>query len=325
VVSLGYTLMCEQSGPGRLVDYAVRAEQVGFDFAVCSDHYYPWLPEQGHSPNAWPVLGAVAHATRDMALMSFVTCPIRRYHPAVVAQQAATVGVLAQGRFTLGLGAGENLNEHVVGAWPQVGQRHAMLAEALEIIQPLLAGNTVHHSGEYFDVPEARLWDVPERGVPIGVAVSGPVSCSLAAEYADAMIATEPKAELVAAFDAAGGQGRPRYGQVAVAYGPDEAECRRRAHQQFRFFGLGWPVNSELPYPRSFTSATSAVTEDDVAAQIPCGPDVRRHVAAVRAFLDAGFTHVALVQVGDDAQAPFLDFAEKELLPALRGCMTSSW
>ncbi|MEN3306297.1 MAG: hypothetical protein V7603_2499 [Micromonosporaceae bacterium] len=318
VASLGYTMMCEQSGPGALVDSVVRAEQVGFDFAVCSDHYYPWLPEQGHSPYAWAVLGAAAYATRSIELMSFVTCPIRRYHPAVVAQKAATIGVMSQGRFTLGVGAGENLNEHVVGAWPQVSQRHAMLAEALEIIEPLLAGKTVHHSGEYFEVPEARLWDLPDEGVPIGVAVSGPESCELAGEYADAMIATEPKAELVEAFNAAGGAGRPRYGQLAVSYGPDEAECRRRAREQFRFFGLGWPVNSELPYPRSFTKATSTVTEDDVAAQVPCGPDVARHVAAVRAFVEAGFTHVALVQVGDAAQGQFLDFAEKELLPALR-------
>jgi G6PDH family F420-dependent oxidoreductase len=319
VVSLGYTLMGEQSGPAQLVDYAVRAEQVGFEFAVCSDHYYPWLPEQGHAPYAWAVLGATAYATRNIELMSFVTCPTRRYHPAVVAQKAATVSVMSNGRFTLGVGAGENLNEHVVGAWPQVSQRHAMLAEALEIIEPLLAGRTVHHSGEYFEVPEAQLWDVPDEGVPVGVAVSGPVSCELAAEYGDAMIATEPKAELVQAFDAAGGTGRPRYGQVAVAYGPDEAECRRRVREQFRFFGLGWPVNSELPYPRSFTMASAAVSEDEAVAQIPCGPDVERHVAAVRQFADAGFTHVAVVQVGDATQPDFLDFAQKELLPALRG------
>ncbi len=314
----GYTLMGEQSGPLELVDNAVRAEQAGFDFAVSSDHYYPWLEAQGHSPYAWAVLGAAAYATRDLELMSFVTCPTRRYHPAVVAQKAATLGLLSQGRFTLGLGAGENLNEHVVGAWPHVSQRHEMLAEALEIIRSLLAGETLRHSGDYFDVPEARLWDRPEGGVPIGVAVSGPDSCGLAGEYADVMIATEPKRELVEAFDAAGGAGRPRYGQVAVCYGPDEAECRKIAHQQFRWFGLGWPVNSELPNPKAFELASAAVTEEQVAQSIPCGPDVERHVAAVRRFLDAGFTHVALVQVGGDTQARFLDFAEKELLPALR-------
>jgi G6PDH family F420-dependent oxidoreductase len=318
VAEFGYTLMCEQSGPTELVDDAVRAERAGFDFAVCSDHYYPWLDAQGHSPYAWAVLGAAAYATESIGLMSFVTCPIRRYHPAVVAQKAATVALMSQGRFTLGLGGGENLNEHVVGAWPHVVQRHQMLAEALEIIRPLLDGETVHYSGEYFEVPEARLWDRPEEGVPIGVAVSGPDSCALAGEYADAMIATEPKPELIEAFDAAGGDGRPRYGQVAVCYGPDEAECRRLAHEQFRWFGLGWPVNAELPHPRSFELASGSVTEEQVGQAISCGPDVGRHVAAVRRFVDAGFTHVALVQIGANSQAGFLDVAEKELLPALR-------
>lgn len=317
MAEFGYTLMGEQCGPRQLVDDAVRAEEAGFDFAVASDHYYPWLAEQGHSPYAWAVLGAVAYATRRMGLMSFVTCPIRRYHPAVVAQKAASLGVLSDGRFTLGLGAGENLNEHVVGAWPQTSERHDMLEEALEIITTLLDGKPVHHSGPYFDVPEARLWDVPATRVPVAVAASGPLSCRIAATYADALIATEPKAELVADYQAAGGKG-PRYGQVAVCYGPDEADCRRIAHQQFRWSTLAWSVNSELPDPRAFSAATEAVTEDDVARTIPCGPDLERHVAAVRAFLDAGFTHVALVQVGGETQGEFLSFAQEELLPALR-------
>jgi G6PDH family F420-dependent oxidoreductase len=318
MTNIGYTLMSEQRGPTHLVEDAVRAEAAGFDFAVCSDHYYPWLREQGHSPYAWAVLGAVAYATQSIELLSFVTCPTRRYHPAVVAQKAATIGVMSQGRFTLGLGAGENLNEHIVGAWPQVAQRHAMLAEALEIIRPLLEGETIHFSGDYFEVPEARLWDRPEEGVPLAIAVSGPDSCQLAGEHADAMIATEPKAALIEAFVAAGGGDRHRYGQVAVSYGPDEAECVRIAHEQFRWFGLGWPVNAELPYPRSFALASASVTPDEVAQKIACGPDLDRHVAAVCEFVDAGFTDVALVQIGGGTQTQFLDFAEKQLLPALQ-------
>jgi len=318
MAEFGYTLMCEQTGPNQLVDDAVRAEAAGFDFAVVSDHYNPWLPVQGHSPYAWSVLGAVAHVTRRMALMSFVTCPIRRYHPAVVAQKAATVGVMSGGRFTLGLGAGENLNEHVVGAWPHVVQRHDMLVEAVEIIRSLLAGEPVSFSGEYFDVPEARLWDLPDEPVPIGIAVSGPHSARLAGRYADAMVAVEPKSELGDWLDAAGGTGRPRYGQVPVCYGPDEAHCRKLAHEQWRWGGLGWPVNAELPEPRSFDAATAKTREEDVAELVPCGPDLDRHVRAVRAYLDAGFTHVALVQVGGDEQDEFLRFAERELLPALR-------
>jgi G6PDH family F420-dependent oxidoreductase len=317
MANFGYTLMCEQAGPTQLVDDAIRAETAGFEFAVISDHYYPWLDEQGHSPYAWSVLGAAAYATQDLELMTMVTCPIRRYHPAVVAQKAATIQLLSEGRFTLGLGAGENLNEHVVGSWPHVRQRHEMLAESLEIIQQLLDGETVHHSGTYFEVPEARLWDRPEGGVPIAVAVSGPESTELAGEYADAMVATQPLPALVRQFSSAGGADKPRYGQVAVCYGPDESDCRKRAYEQFRWFGLGWPVNAELPHPASFAKASSSVREEDVAQSIPCGPNVDAHVEAVQKFVDAGFTHVALVQIGGDYQGEFLDFAERELLPAL--------
>ncbi|HEX7743986.1 MAG TPA: TIGR03557 family F420-dependent LLM class oxidoreductase [Micromonosporaceae bacterium] len=318
MVAVGYTLMCEQTGPKELVEDAVRAEDVGFDQAVISDHYYPWLESQGHSPYAWSVLGAVAHATSRMQLMSFVTCPIRRYHPAVVAQKAATLGLLSDGRFTLGLGAGENLNEHVVGGWPHVQQRHEMFEEALQIIRPLLAGETLSYAGDHFEVPEAYLWDRPDDPVPVAVAVSGPSSCSLAAEYGDAVVAVEPKEELLQLFEEGGGAGKPRYGQVAVCYGPDEAECRKIVHDQFRWFGLGWKVNAELPGPESFASASQFVREDDVAQSIPCGPDVEAHVAAVKKFADAGFTHVALVQVGAEAQGMFLDWAGEQLLPRLR-------
>lgn len=309
MVNIGYTLMCEQTGPRELVDHAVKAEAAGFRFAAISDHFNPWLPEQGHSPFAWSVLGAVAHATSDIGLMTMVTCPTRRYHPAVVAQQAATIGVMSQGRFTLGLGAGENLNEHVAGSWPHRTQRHEMLVEAMEIIDPLLNGQTVRHSGTYYDVPEARLWDVPDEGVPIVVAVSGPESLEIA-QSADGVVAVQPDPQLVIS-------GRPAYGQAAVCYGPDEAECRKRALDQFRWFGLQWPVMSELPDPRAFDAAASFVTEDDVAQAIPCGPDVDRHVQAVRKFIDAGYTHIALVQIGGEYQDEFLDWARSTLLPAL--------
>jgi G6PDH family F420-dependent oxidoreductase len=311
MVNFGYTMMCEQAGPTELVDNAVRAETAGFDFAAISDHYNPWLSEQGHSPFAWSVLGAAAYATRDLELMTMVTCPTRRYHPAVVAQQAATVAVMSQGRFTLGLGAGENLNEHVIGAWPHRTQRHEMLAEALEIIQPLLAGETVHHSGTYYDVPEARLWDVPDDGVPVVVAASGQDSLEIA-DQSDGIVVVQPDPSLRR-------PGKPFYGQAALCYGPDEAECRKRALDQFRWFGLQWPVMAELPDPRAFDAAASFVTEDDVAAAIPCGPDVEQHVQAVRKFIDAGCTHVALVQIGGDHQADFLEWSRTELLPALRG------
>src|SRR5881397_4358742 len=173
-MQLGYTMMTEQSGPKDLVSYAVGAEETGFDFAVSSDHYFPWLDEMGHSPNAWVTLGAAAQATSRIPLMTYVTCPIGRYHPVVVAQKAATMQILSGGRFRLGLGAGENLNEHVVGRrWPSVGERHAMLREAVDVITALLDGEHVNFRGRHFDVESAHLWDLPDERVPVGIAVSG--------------------------------------------------------------------------------------------------------------------------------------------------------
>lgn len=318
MAQFGYTLLGEQAGPRQLVADAIHAQAAGFDYAVISDHYNPWLEEQGHSPYAWAVLGAVAQATDRLGLMSFVTCPTHRYHPAVVAQKAATVSLLSQGRFTLGVGAGENLNEHITGEWPQISQRHEMLREALEIIRRLLAGERIRYEGEYFDVPQAQLWDRPAGGVPVAVAVSGPASAQIAADHGEAMIGTQPDPRLGALFDQAGGTGRPRYGQVPVCYGPDEAACRALAREQWRWGGFGWRVLSHLPDPAAFDQATQPVTEDDVAATVPCGPDVDRHVEAVRRYLDAGFTDLALVQVGGPTQDRFLDWAQRELLPALR-------
>jgi G6PDH family F420-dependent oxidoreductase len=319
VVSIGYTIMGEQAGPKQLVADAVRAEEVGFDYLAASDHHSPWLVEQGHSPYTWSVLGAVAQATERIDLMTYVTCPTMRYHPAVVAQKAATVQLLSDGRFTLGLGAGENLNEHVTGApWPQVDVRHEMLDDALRIIRPLLAGETVTHRGRHLSTEAARVWDLPHEPPPIAVAVSGEASCRLAGELADAMIAVEPKPELGEAFDAAGGAGKPRIGQIGISFDPDEAVARKRAREQFRWSLGGWHVMAELPGPAAFDAASATVTEDDVAQKVPCGDDVHAHVAAVQQFVDAGFTHVAVVQIGGDAQDRFFDWAASDLLPELR-------
>jgi len=312
--------MCEQSRPDELVRDLRRAEEAGFDFSVISDHFQPWLSSQGHSGYAWSILGAAAEATERIGLMSYVTCPTLRYHPAIVAQKAATVQILSGNRFRLGLGSGENLNEHVVGKrWPSVGVRHAMLSEAVDVISALFDGEeTVNLRGRYFDVESARLWDLPEQRVPIGIAVSGPDSCRLAGRKADVMVAVEPKSELGEMFDAAGGAGKPRVGQIAVAYDADREAAIRRAHEQFRWFGLGWKVNADLPNPDSFDSATQFVTPDDVAEQLACGPDVDEHVEKIKPFIDAGFTEIALVQIGAAQQEQFTAWAERELLPALR-------
>ncbi|MFF3698633.1 LLM class F420-dependent oxidoreductase [Streptomyces sp. NPDC002221] len=319
MVQIGYTMMTEQANPRALVEGVVAAERAGFDFSVTSDHYFPWLESQGHAPYAWSVLGAAAQATSRIPLMTYVTCPTIRYHPAVVAQKAATMQSLSQGRFRLGLGSGENLNEHVTGrGWPTATVRLDMLEEAVEIIRALFSGETVNHQGSYFDIADARLWDLPDELPPIGVAVSGERSCSLAGRLADLVIATEPKKELIDSFDRHGGQGKPRVGQLPICYDPDRDAAIARAHDQFRWAFAGWPVNSELPGPSGFEGATSFVTPQDVAEGIPCGDDVDHFVEAVRPYAEAGFTEIALIQVGGEHQLPFIDWAEKKLLPALR-------
>jgi G6PDH family F420-dependent oxidoreductase len=319
----GYTLMTEQAGPQQLVRDAAAAERAGFDFEVSSDHYSPWLSAQGHAPYAWSVLGAVSQVTERVELMTYVTCPTMRYHPAVVAQKAATMGLLSNGRFTLGLGAGENLNEHVVGdGWPSVRVRQEMLAEAIEIIRALFTGDLVDHTGEHFRVESGRLWDLPDQQVPIAAAVSGARSIERFAPLADHLVTTEPDAELVSGWATAradAGLAPSRsIGQIPVSWGSDRDECVRVAHEQFRWFAGGWAVNADLPTTHGFAGASQFVRPDDVASSIPCGPQVEPIVEAVSAFWDAGFTDIALVQVGGERQEDFVRFAEAELLPALR-------
>jgi G6PDH family F420-dependent oxidoreductase len=319
MTSFGYTLMTEQSGPKELVRHARQAEDVGFDFEVSSDHYSPWLTTQGHAPYAWSVLGAVAAVTERVELMTYVTCPTVRYHPAVVAQKAATLQVLSDGRFTLGLGSGESLNEHVVGeGWPGVDVRQDMLIEAIEIIRALHTGDLVTYDGQYFRVDSARVWDAPEAGVPLATAVSGPKSIERFSALVDHMIAVEPEADLVSGWEEAHGGGSRKIGQIPISWDPDEDAAIARAHEQFRWFGLGWPVNSELPTPASFASATQFVRPEDVAEGIACGPDLDKIAESVRPYLEAGFTDVALVQIGGDTQDRFLAEAAEPLLERLR-------
>lgn len=320
----GYTLMTEQSDPKSLVRDAVSAEEHGFDFEVCSDHFSPWLTSQGHAPNAWAVMGAVAHATQQVDLYTYVTCPTMRYHPAIVAQQAATVQILADGRFTLGLGSGENLNEHVVGkGWPMVERRHDMLREAIKIIRELFGGRLVNFTGEYFQVDSARLWDVPDVPVGLAVAMSGKKSIDKLGKLADHLVAVEPDGGLVDAWhsvrQAAGMAGGGRViGQIPICWDPDRDTAVERAHDQFRWFGGGWGVNADLPTPAGFAAATQFVRPEDVAENIPCGPDLDAIVEAVKPYWETGFTDIALLQIGGESQELFVKEAAEPLLKALR-------
>ncbi len=316
MASYGYSLMCELHGPNVLLAQAVRAEEAGFDFVTISDHFHPWLRSHHHSPYAWSVLGALAAQTTDVELVSLVTCPTIRYHPAIVAQKAATVAVMAGGRFRLGVGAGENLNEHVVGrGWPPAHVRHEMLEEAIEIMRALWEGRYHSHDGKHFTVHDARIFTLPQEPPPVYVAVSGSASIDLAARVGDGIVATQPQRRLTEAFDQAAGSGKPKYGQLALAVDDDEARARRVAHELFRFGIPGWKVMSELPNPVNFEAATAVVTEGDVADQISCGADVGRHAAAIEQWIEAGFDRIAIVPLGDTDR--FFEFWEQELRPRL--------
>jgi G6PDH family F420-dependent oxidoreductase len=318
VTRYGYSLMCELYHPNDLLAQAKRAEEAGFDFLTISDHIHPWLYSHEHSPYAWSVLGALAVQTEGVDLVSLVTCPTIRYHPVIVAQKAATVAAMSEGRFHLGVGAGENLNEHVVGrGWPPAGVRHEMLDEAIEIMRALWGGGFHSHQGKHYTVHDARVYTLPDEPPPVHVAVSGEKSIRLAARAGDGMVAVQPESSLTDAFDDAAGKGKPKYGQVAVSVDDDEATARRLAHERFRFSAPGWKVMAELPNPINFEAATASVREEDVAKSIPCGPDADRHADAIRKWVDAGFDHVAVVQVGDPER--FFAMWESELRPQLDG------
>jgi G6PDH family F420-dependent oxidoreductase len=313
----GYTLYCEGNPPKDLVRQAVAAEEAGFDFLVISDHYHPWLTSQSHAPFAWSVLGAVAQATDRIELATMVTCPIIRYHPAIVAQMAATVALLSDERFTLGLGTGERLNEHVVGrGWPPVDVRQEMLREAVGVIRELWDGGYVTHRGEHFVVEDARVFDLPRRRIPTYIASGGPQAAELAADIADGLCATEPDESIVSAYLGAGGDPAATWGQVVLAWAGDEETGLADAHAQFRFAAGGWKVQAELPNPANFDAATQTIAPEDLAEAIPAGPDVDRHAAAVREFADAGFEHIAVAYPGSDADG-FMHFWREQLRDAV--------
>ncbi|MGC9665418.1 TIGR03557 family F420-dependent LLM class oxidoreductase [Planosporangium sp. 12N6] len=316
-MQFGYKLAAEAFGPKELIRQAVRAEQVGFDFVEISDHFHPWLDVQGHSPFAWTVLGMIAARTERIGLATGVTCPTVRYHPAIIAQAAATLAIVSESRFTLGIGAGERLNEHIVGeGFPNVRGRHERLQEALEIIRRLWSGGYHSYEGDHLRLEDARVFDLPDTLPLIVVAASGPVSATLAAELGDGLFATEPKAEIVETYRSAGGSG-PRYAEVPVAWARDEEQAVRAALETNRWAVTGWKVMSELPNPVNFAAASATVTEQDIRAQFAVGPDVDAYERAVHRYVDAGFDRLVLQNAGPDPDG-FLDFYETRLSERLR-------
>jgi coenzyme F420-dependent glucose-6-phosphate dehydrogenase len=314
-MEIGYALSSEEHPPLDLVRDARRAEEVGFEFALVSDHFHPWIDRQGHSPFVWGVIGAVAASTKRLRLGTGVTCPTIRIHPALVAQAAATAGALMPGRFFLGVGTGENLNEHILGdRWPSPDERQEMLTEAVAIIRGLWEGGLFSFDGAHYTVDRARIYTLPDEQVPIVVAASGTEAARLAGELGDGLVSTAPKQELVETFLEAGGNG-PRYGQLTVCWAKSEVDARRTALEWWPNAGLKGPLSQELALPSHFEAASSMVTEDEIAKQIPCGPDLDSHLLQIQSFADAGFDHVYVHQIGPD-QGGFLDVYRDVLVEA---------
>jgi G6PDH family F420-dependent oxidoreductase len=319
MVRYGFTVMAEQSTPRQMIDGAVRAEAAGFDFLMVSDHFHPWLESQGSSPFTWSVLGAIAERTEKIEIITAVTCPFIRYHPAVIAQAAATVAIMSGGRFHLGVGAGERLNEHVVArGWPAVDVRHEMLDESITIFRRLWSGGVHTYRGRHLEVEDACLYTLPEHPPQVVVAAGGPSAARLAARAGDGVMLTEPNATLVEEYRAAAARPGPIYGQLAVCWAEDEARARATARERWRFALPGWRVQADLPNVANFEADSARAREEDVAEMVTCGSEAAAFERAIRTWEDAGFTHVGVVQAGDD-QDGFLTFWERELQPRLRG------
>jgi G6PDH family F420-dependent oxidoreductase len=311
----GYFLSCEDNGPRELVEQARMAEDAGFTGLWISDHYHPWNDAQGQSPFVWSVIGAVSQAT-SLPVTTAVTCPTVRIHPAVVAQAAATSSVLLPGRFVLGVGSGEALNEHILGdPWPPADIRLEMLTEAVEVIRQLLTGEQVTHVGRHYRVENARLYTVPDTRLPIYVSGFGPKAIQVAAQIGDGYISTAPDADAIRSYRDAGGSG-PAQAGVKVCWAPDRDEAVATAHRLWGNTGVPGELPQVLPTPAHFEQAASLVTPETVAEKISCGPDVDAHVAALREFVDAGFDEVYVAQIGGH-QKDFFDVYARDVLPAL--------
>ncbi|HZD42231.1 MAG TPA: TIGR03557 family F420-dependent LLM class oxidoreductase [Terriglobales bacterium] len=317
MVEMGYMLSTEEFRAKDLIRFATRAEAAGFSFATISDHFHPWTDSQGNSPFVWTVIGGIGASADRLQLGTTVTCPTMRVHPAVIAQAAATTADMMPGRFFLGVGTGENLNEHIVGqGWPPHSVRLKMLREAVAVIRELWKGDYYSHEGEYFLVENARLYTLPKEPPPIYMAASGTDAAAMAGEIADGLITTSADKRLVEIFDHGSGRKKPKYVQINVCYAADERTARETAFEHWPISGLPGSLHSALATPSEFMDAAKLVTEETVAKAVVCGPDPERHREKIRESVSAGFDHVFIHQIGPE-QEECIDFYRREILPDL--------
>jgi G6PDH family F420-dependent oxidoreductase len=321
-MKIGYFLSCEEYDPQELIEQARLAEQAGFESLWISDHFHPWNDEQGESPFVWSLIGAISQVC-SLPITTAVTCPTIRQHPVIVAQAAATSAVLTGGRFVLGVGSGEALNEHVTGArWPDIAVRLDMLEEAVEVMRKLWTGEYVDHHGRHYDVENARLYTRPDEPIPVYVSAFGPRAVEVAGRIGDGFVTTSPDADLINGFRSAGGEGRPISAGYKVCWGPDDETCIDTAHRLWANSGLPGELSQVLPSPAHFEQASTLVSRESTRSSIAYGSDVDRHVDAFRPYAEAGVDVVHISQMGGSqpatSAAGFFEFYRDRVLPRLR-------
>jgi G6PDH family F420-dependent oxidoreductase len=315
-MEFGYFLSSEEHGPHELVEQGRRAAAAGLPELMISDHYHPWIDRQGHSPFVWSVIGALSQI-EGVTITTGVTCPTVRTHPAVIAQAAATSAVLTDGRFRLGIGSGENLNEHILGVdWPDADTRLDMLEESIEVMRELWEGAVTSHHGPHYTVRNARVYDLPDEPPPVLVSGFGPKATELAGRVGDGYVSTRPDAELVELFEKSGGAGKLKIAGAKVCYGEDRDAAVALAHELWPTSGVPGELAQELPSPAHFEQVAELVTPEQIGEKMPCGNDPDEFVEAIRAYDDAGFDLVFLQQIGPD-QAGFLRFFDETVRPRL--------
>jgi len=317
LITFGYALSSEEHKPNELIAHARLAEASGFQFLLISDHFHPWVPQQGESPFIWSTLGGIAQATQRVTVGTGVTCPTMRIHPTIIAQAAATVADMMPGRFFLGLGTGEYLNEHILGdVWPRIEVRQEMLAEAVHIIKELWRGEEYSYHGAYFTVRDARIYTLPEKLPPIYIAASGPESAELAADISYGLISTESGNEVVSAFKEAGGADKPCYGSVKVCWASTRKEAERVVKEWWPVSAISGSLHADLPTPRHFADVVEAMGDPKIPDDSILGPDPEPYLKAIQSLWENGYDHIYIHQVGPE-QEGFLNFHKNELLPLL--------
>jgi coenzyme F420-dependent glucose-6-phosphate dehydrogenase len=314
MTKFGLTLSSEEHPPDKLVEIAVAGEEAGFDFLSISDHFHPWISEQGHSPFVWSVLGAIASSTESIEVGVGVTCPTVRIHPIINAHAAATTAVLFGGRFTWGVGSGEALNEHVAGhRWPPADLRLEMLSEAIDLIRAAWTGDSVTLRGKHYTVEDARIFDLPDFEIPLLVSAFGDQAAELAAEKGDGLWTTGLPEKVIETYKSAGGTG-PIWSQLSLCWDADRDKAVERAHRVWPNTGLTGQLAQDLPTVAHFEQAVKMVEPSDIEESMPCGPDPGPILKSIQQAEELGIDYIYLHQVGDPLDG-FLEFWKSEIQP----------